>query len=278
MGRKTRSTGPERRSNSDKKIEKLYIEAIRNAKEGRSLPSKQATEYSPDKSRDKTTKKSKRPEQILEEAIRKQQEQRKPQRRTFSVPVSRLVPFKNEAKHGFQFPRDFKKDDLSWVPRSDSTSTCGMTEYDRSLWGEFSNGGCVTSDTPACIRPSTSTDNRDDQVEHILHVLPLRSSEEDCKSSSIPQQKAKCNLPPIYRTSAWTETVTRCHGARRSIPSRGEGWRDRGSVPLLIGREELHIRTPSRKNTVSLAERRVKMEQNKRRRKHTDNTEISVPI
>lgn len=273
MGRKTKTTRTEKRnlSNSEKRIEQLYIEAIRTAREGSLLPAKQTTDNQTDHEVGNTTKKSKRPEQILEEAIKKQQEQRRPQRRTFSVPVSRLVPFKNETTltHGFQFPRDFKKDDLSltWVPRANTASACGITEYDRSLWGDFSNDACAVSEI--CSRPSTSTDNRDDKVEQTLHIFPLRSTE-DGMASPIPEEKIKSNLPPIYRTSVWREKVICCHGNRGTIPSRGEGWKDRGSVPLMIGKEELHNRRFVSKDTMSLAERRIALERSKRRRNPED--------
>ncbi|XP_048580877.1 uncharacterized protein LOC116621113 [Nematostella vectensis] len=246
-----------RKSNSEKRIEELYEKTLKDAKEGKSLyqtinvDTRQADGPCCNTAVEDVRKLRKRPEQILEEAIKKQQEQRK-QRGTLSVPVSRLIPFRND-RRGLNFPQDFRRDEssLSWVPRRASLpSPCGISEYERLLWGEQSEQGL---DTPA----SEPSDCEEFTVEDTLHVMPLRPSSSAEFEFPTSAAQSVSRLPPIYRRAEWAQTVHRARS--RSIPARVESVAaEGGAETLVVGKQELFLRETHGKG-MSLAETRTRI-------------------
>ncbi|KXJ16339.1 hypothetical protein AC249_AIPGENE9689 [Exaiptasia diaphana] len=223
MRRKNSTT----KSNSEKKIEELYREALRSVKEGcliQKQPSEEPSEELP-----VNVKKHKNTidaQLALDQALKRQVERRR-QRKVLSVQVSPLSPFYFKTEGN---------------PRTVSRS---------SSEGESSS---------SCSRDflSHEPENHVRTIEETLLVLPLRTTDEDSSvsNSSRKTRSVTRQIPPIYRTPLWHETIRlrRC----ASIPPRGETWNERGKNPLAIWREELHSRsTKSNKDTMSLAAKRL---------------------
>lgn len=232
MRRKNSTT----KSNSEKKIEELYRQALRSVKEGRLLQ-KQPDEPAPVIiNKNKNTINA---QLALDQALQRQVERRK-QRKVLSVQVSPLYPF------------NFKTEG---IPRtvSRSSSEGELSSYSRDFL-------CHETE-------------RHRTIEETLLVLPLRMTDDDSTLSAPNTSHKTRTVPPIYRTPLWHETI-RLHTRCASIPPRGEAWKERGNSPLAIWREELHSRnTKFSKDTVSLAAKRlVHSEQRAKKRPFMENT------
>lgn len=210
------------RSNSDRKIEQLYLEALRTAKQGNLV---KPTEHV-----DTTTNKNCtiNGKEALEQAVQQQQERLK-QRQVLRIQVTRLYPFYSKTEG-----------------KSRTVSRCSSDV----VYKETQENAC--NSTPNYGRLT------DDVVKDTLQVCPLKTSTDE----GLLTQKLTCTKrrTPIYRTSYWANTI-RLHSPCASIPGKGEtGWRNQDFIPLLIEREELHSRSTSiTKDTISLAEKRVKL-------------------
>ena len=242
-------------SRSEKRTQKLYEDAIREVKERNinidDLPAADNEGSSDDTSTEEknvSQKTRKKPKQVLEETLKKQEELRKP-RVSLCVPVSRLVPFKPDEK-GLEFPRDFRRDSTSqhWIPRSSEKPTLEETYNGRrSPSSDFDD-----SEKAIVCRRESSPDNT---VDEILQVFPLRVQEDDdysCRENAARSQQ----LPPIYRQDLWRETMRRASEPSRSIPAKQDRWNIQTS--LMVGRQELYKREKC-KSSISLAETRFRL-------------------
>lgn len=262
MGKK-KAKRPRKTSRSDKRMQKLYADAIKEVKKRNinldDLPAKDSedNDANSDELEDEkrvTQKARKNPKEVLEETLKKQEQLRKP-RVSLAVPVSKLVPFKPDEK-GLEFPRDFRRDSasLSWIPRSGFPLFEPALAYNgrRSPSSEFNDdlGKIVVSckDAPA--------KNNGLNVEEILQVMPLRIGDED--SESLAETSTRSHLPPIYRQDVWQETMRQASTSSRSIPAKQDAWNIRDPTSLMVGRQELYTREKC-KSTVSLAERRFRL-------------------
>ena len=223
-------------------MQKLYEDAIKQVKERnisiKDLPSPTKNEdFKDDASLEKkqvAQKPRRKPKEILEESIRKQEESRKP-RTSLSVAVSRLVPFKLDER-GLAFPRDFRRDSTSqsWIPRLGKSLPADIYSGRRS---PSSNLDEFETDSICCIENSSE----DNAVDEILQVFPLRVHEDG--NISVPETSPQSrHLPPIYRQELWRKTMRRASEPSRSIPAKRDAWNIRDPRCLMIGRQELFTR------------------------------------
>lgn len=245
-------------SRSDKRLQKLYEDAIKEAKEKNirieSLPSPTNNEDCKDDASLEEKQMAQKPrrklKEVLEESIRKKGELRKP-RISFSVPVSRLIPFKLDER-GLAFPRDFRRDatSQSWIPRSGKLLPADLYSGRRTP-----NSDLYEFETDiVCCNEDSSEENG---VDEILQVLPLRVQQDG--NVSVPETSAQSRqLPPIYRQELWRKTMCRASEPSRSIPAKRDAWNIRDPTCLMIGRQELFTQGKCR-SSVSLAERRVRL-------------------
>ncbi|XP_078372168.1 uncharacterized protein LOC144655869 [Oculina patagonica] len=264
MGKK-KTKGHRKASRSDKRMQKLYNDAIKEVKKRNinldDLPAKNADdvdEASEEREEDEhldTQKTRKKPKQVLKETLTKQEQLRKP-RVSLSVPVSKLVPFKPDEK-GLEFPRDFRRDptSLSWIPRNSPGFPLFAPEQYNARRSPSSEYGDEFEKTISCNDlPAQSNDL---SVDEILQVLPLRIGDED--SECLPEASTRSSqLPPIYRQDLWQETMRRASTSSRSIPAKQDAWSIRDPASLMVGRQELYSREKFR-STISLAERRFRL-------------------
>lgn len=239
------------KNNSDKKVEQLYIEALQSAKDGNLLllsTTEQKTSKTTTIASRCRSSCSINGKEALQNAIQKQQERLK-QRDTFSTKVVRIFPFNSETEGKSRAISRYS---------SDGSLPCNDMECKETL-SSTSSGSALQS------RPNTpSIGLRDDILNDSLLVLPLRNhvDEQELQAQSTTFT-AKARIP-LYRTSQyWTEKM-RFESRCPSIPAKSESeLRLHGFVPLLIAREELHARTKGKqcKDTISLAAKRVKLEQ-----------------
>lgn len=262
MGKK-KTKGHRKTSRSDKRMQKLYADAIKEVKKRNinldDLPAKDSEdieEASEEQEEGKpvTQKARKKPKDLLEETIKKQEQLRKP-RVSLSVPVSKLAPFKPDER-GLEFPRDFRRDSrsLEWIPRSGFPLFEPGEAYNgrRSLSSEFNDE--IEKIVVSC--KETPAERNGLNVDEILQVLPLRIGDGD--NESLPDNNARSHLPPIYRQELWQETMRQASTTSRSIPAKQDAWNIRDPVSLMVGRQELYNRQKY-KSTVSLAERRSRL-------------------
>lgn len=263
MGKK-KTKGRRKASRSDKRMEKLYADAIKEVKKRNlnldDLPAKDSEdidETSEEHEEDKnvnTQKARKKPNEVLKETLKKQEQLRKP-RVSLSVPVSKLVPFKPDEK-GLEFPRDFRRDStsLSWIPRNSGFPLFAPELHNgrRSPSSEY--GDDEFERIIPCKDSTVESNNLN--VDEILQVLPLRIGEED--GESLPEAGTRSQLPPIYRQDLWQETMRRASTSSRSIPAKQDAWNIRDPASLMVGRQELYSREKC-KSTISLAERRFRL-------------------
>ena len=252
-------------SRSDKRMQKLYANAIKEVKKRNinldDLPSRDSEDIdgaSEELEEDKhvsTQKARKKPKELLEETLKKQEQLRKP-RVSLSVPVSKLVPFKPDEK-GLEFPRDFRRDStsLSWIPRNSGFPLFEAGTYNgrRSPSSEF--GEEFEKVVISC--KEASTESNGSRVDELLQVLPLRIANEEV-SESLPEASTPSQLPPIYRQDLWRETMRRASTSSRSIPAKQDAWDIDDPASLMVGRQELYTRQKY-KSTISLAERRFRL-------------------
>lgn len=264
MGKK-KTKGHRKASRSDKRMQKLYADAIKEVKKRNinldDLPPRdsedidRASEEFEDDKHVGTQKARKNPKELLEETLKKQEQLRKP-RVSLSVPVSKLVPFKPDEK-GLEFPRDFRRDSTSssWIPRNSGFPLFEPGTYDgrRSPSSEF--GEEFEKVVISCNEPPT--ENNSSSVDEILQVLPLRIGDEEV-SESVPEANTSSQLPPIYRQDLWRETMRRASTSSRSIPAKQDAWNISDPASLMVGRQELYTRQKY-KSTINLAERRVRL-------------------
>lgn len=263
MGKK-KTKGHRKASRSDKRMQKLYANAIKEVKKRNinldDLPSRdsedidRASEELEDDKHANTQKARKKPQELLEQSLKKQEQLRKP-RVSLSVPVSKLVPFKPDEK-GLEFPRDFRRDStsLSWIPRNSGFPLFESGTYNgrRSPSSEF--GEEFEKVDISCRAP---TESNGSNVDEILQVLPLRIGDEEF-SESLPEVSSPSQLPPIYRQDLWRETMRRASTSSRSIPAKQDAWNIDDPASLMVGRQELYARQKYR-STISLAERRFRL-------------------
>ena len=265
MGKK-KTNGHRKASRSDKRMQKLYANAIKEVKKRNinldDLPARDpeaidgASEEIEDDKHVNTQKARKRPKELLEETLKKQEQLRKP-RVSLSVPVSKLVPFKPDEK-GLEFPRDYRRDStsLSWIPRNPGSPLFEPGAYNgrrspSSEFGEeFEKVVISCKETPAEKRNGSS-------VAEILQVLPLRIGDEEI-IESLPEASTPSQLPPIYRQDLWRETMRRASTSSRSIPAKQDAWNIDDPASLMVGRQELYSRQKY-KSTISVAERRNRL-------------------
>ena len=265
MGKK-KTKGHRKASRSDKRMQKLYANAIKEVKKRNinldDLPARDpeaidgASEEIEDDKHVNTQKVRKKPKELLEETLKKQEQLRKP-RVSLSVPVSKLVPFKPDEK-GLEFPRDYRRDStsLSWIPRNPGSPLFEPGTYNgrrspSSEFGEeFEKVVISCKETPAEKRNGSS-------VAEILQVLPLRIGDEEI-IESLPEASTPSQLPPIYRQDLWRETMRRASTSSRSIPAKQDAWNIDDPASLMVGRQELYSRQKY-KSTISLAERRIRL-------------------
>ena len=263
MGKK-KTKGRRKASRSDKRMEKLYADAIKEVKKRNlnldDLPAKDSEdidETSEEHEEDKnvnTQKARKKPNEVLKETLKKQEQLRKP-RVSLSVPVSKLVPFKPDEK-GLEFPRDFRRDStsLSWIPRNSGFPLFApeLRNGRRSPSSEY--GDDEFERIIPCKDSTVESNNLN--VDEILQVLPLRIGDGD--GESLPEAGTRSQLPPIYRQDLWQETMRRASTSSRSIPAKQDAWNIRDPASLMVGRQELYSREKC-KSTISLAERRFRL-------------------
>ena len=254
MGRRRKS----KPSRSEKRTQKLYEDAMREVKERNinidDLPAADNDDSTDDASieeKNASQKPRRKPsKQVLEETLKKQEELRKP-RVSLCVPVSRLVPFKQDEK-GLEFPRDFYRDSTSrcWMPRSSATPVLEETYNGRRSPSSDYEDSDFEKD--ALCRRESSPDNT---VDEILQVFPLRVQEDgdySCRKNAARSQQ----LPPIYRQDLWRQTMRRASEPSRSIPAKQDSWNIQTS--LMVGRQELYKREKC-KSSISLAETRFRL-------------------
>lgn len=266
MGKK-KTKGHRKASRSDKRMQKLYADAIKEVKKRNinldDLPPRDsedidgASEELEDayNKHANTQKARRKPKELLEETLKKQEQLRKP-RVSLSVPVSKLVPFKPYEK-GLEFPRDFRRDStsLSWIPRNsgfplfESGTYNGRRSPSSEFGEEFAKAVISCKEAPA--------ESNGSSVDEILQVLPLRIGDEEV-SESLPEASTPSQLPPIYRQDLWRETMRRASTSSRSIPAKQDAWNIDDPVSLMVGRQELYTRQKY-KSTISLAERRFRL-------------------
>ena len=264
MGKK-KTKGYRKASRSDKRMQKLYANAIKEVKKRNinldDLPSrdsedvdKASEELEDDKHANTHVQKArKKPQELLEESLKKQEQLRKP-RVSLSVPVSKLVPFKPDEK-GLEFPRDFRRDStsLSWIPRNsgfplfEPETFNGRRSPSSEFGKEFEKVVISCKEAPA--------ENNGFSVDEILQVLSLRIGDEEV-GESLPSSPSQ--LPPIYRQDLWRETMRRASTSSRSIPAKQDAWNIDDPTSLMVGRQELYSRQKYR-STISLAERRFRL-------------------
>ena len=264
MGKK-KTKGYRKASRSDKRMQKLYANAIKEVKKRNinldDLPSRDSEdvdraseELEDDKHANTHEQKArKKPQELLEESLKKQEQLRKP-RVSLSVPVSKLVPFKPDEK-GLEFPRDFRRDStsLSWIPRNsgfplfEPETFNGRRSPSSEFGEEFEKVVISCKEAPA--------ENNGFSVDEILQVLPLRIGDEEV-GESLPSSPSQ--LPPIYRQDLWRETMRRASTSSRSIPAKQDAWNIDDPTSLMVGRQELYSRQKYR-STISLAERRFRL-------------------
>lgn len=246
-------------SRSEKRMQKLYNEAIREVKERNLnldvLPVTDNEDLADENSEEGkyvSQKTRKKPKEVLEESIKKQEDLRKP-RIPLCVPVSRLIPFKLDHERGLEFPRDFCRDptSLSWIPRSQS-----------SLFDEVYNARMSPSSDFSDLERKRSLSYgelfaaRNSSVGDILQIFPLRAVGVD--EVNLPESHDRSQqLPPIYRQDVWRETMRRASEPSRSIPAKHDSW-NMSAMSLMVGRPELYTREKC-KSSVSLAERRFRL-------------------
>lgn len=251
MGKKRK----QKASRSDKRMQKLYADAIKEVKKRNinldDLPAtdnEDSTDVSSIDEKPVLQKPRKKPEKVLEEMIRKQEELRKP-RVSLSVPVSKLVPFKPDEK-GLEFPRDYRRDStsLTWIPRSRNPLFEEQYNGKRSPSSDFNDD---------LEKEETSEEN---SVDEILQVFPLRVGEDDNVSYLELPETSTCfqQRPPIYKQDFWRETMRQASKPSRSIPAKQDAWNIRDPTSLMVGRQELYRREKC-KSTISLAERRFRL-------------------
>lgn len=264
MGKK-KTKGHRKASRSEKRMQKLYADAIKEVKKRNinldDLPARDSedidggSEELEDDKHVNTQKARKKPKELLEETLKKQEQLRKP-RVSLSVPVSKLVPFKPDEK-GLEFPRDFRRDStsLSWIPRNSGFPLFEPGTYNgrRSPSSEF--GEEFEKVVISCQEAPAESDGL--SVNEILQVLPLRTGGEEV-SESLPEASTPSQLPPIYRQDLWRETMHRASTSSRSIPAKQDAWNIRDPASLMVGRQELYSRQKY-KSTISLAERRFRL-------------------
>ena len=264
MGKK-KTKGHRKASRSDKRMQKLYADAIKEVKKRNinldDLPSRdsedidRASEELEDDKHANTQKARKKPQELLEESLKKQELLRRP-KVSLSVPVSRLVPFKPDEK-GLEFPRDFRRDStsLSWIPRNSGFPLFepGTFNGRRSPSSEFGE----EFDKVVISCKEAPAESNGSSVNEILQVLPLRIGHEEV-SESLPEASSPSQLPPIYRQDLWRETMRRASTSSRSIPAKQDAWNIDDPASLMVGRQELYTRQKYR-STISLAERRFRL-------------------
>jgi len=203
MGKK-KTKGHRKASRSDKRMQKLYADAIKEVKKRNinldDLPPRdsedidRASEELEDDKLAGTQKGRKKPKELLEETLKKQEQLRKP-RVSLSVPVSKLVPFKPDEK-GLEFPRDFRRDStsLSWIPRNSGFPLFEPGAYNgrRSPSSDF--GEEFEKVVISC--KEAPTESNSSSVDDILQVLPLRIGDEEV-SESLLEANTPSQLPPI---------------------------------------------------------------------------------
>lgn len=263
MGKK-KTKGHRKASRSDKRMQKLYADAIKEVKKRNinldDLPPKDSEDVEEtNEEREKNEhvnkeKARKKPKKVLAETLKKQEQLRKPSRVSLSVPVSKLVPFKSDEK-GLEFPRDFRRDStsLTWIPRNSGTPLFASEPFNgrRSPSSEY--GGELEKIVSCKDSPEESNDLN---VEEVLQVLPLRIGGDD--EESLPEASTRSQLPPIYRQDLWQETMRRASTSSRSIPAKQDAWSIRDPASLMVGRQELYSREKC-KSSISLAERRFRL-------------------
>lgn len=264
MGKK-KTKGHRKASRSDKRMQKLYANAIKEVKKRNinldDLPARdpedidRASEELEDDKHANTKKARKKPKELLEETLKKQEQLRKP-RISLTVPVSKLAPFKPNEK-GLEFPRDYRRDStsLSWIPRHSGSLLLEPGTYNgrRSPSSEFGE----EFDKVALSCKEVPTESNASSVDEILQVLPLRIGDEEV-SESLPEESTPSQLPPIYRQDLWRETMRRASTSSRSIPAKQDAWNIDDPASLMVGRQELYTRQKY-KSTISLAERRFRL-------------------
>lgn len=263
MGKK-KTKGHRKASRSDKRMQKLYADAIKEVKKRNinldDLPAKdsedieETSEEREKKEHVNKEKARKKPKKLLEETLKKQEQLRKPSRVSLSVPVSKLVPFKSDEK-GLEFPRDFRRDStsLTWIPRNSGTPLFASEPSN----GRRSPSSDYGDEFEKIISCKDFPEERNDlNVEEVLQVLPLRIGGDADESS--PEASTRSQLPPIYRQDLWQETMRRASTSSRSIPAKQDAWTIRDPAPLMVGRQELYSREKC-KSSISLAERRFRL-------------------
>lgn len=246
-------------SRSEKRMQKLYNEAIREVKERNLnldvLPVTDNEDLADENSEEGkyvSQKTRKKPKEVLEESLKKQEDLRKP-RIPLCVPVSRLIPFKQDHERGLEFPRDFCRDptSLSWIPRSESSLVDEVYNARMSPSSDFSD-----LERKRSLSCEELFAGRNSSVGDILQVFPLRAGGVD--EVNLPESHNRSQqLPPIYRQDIWRETMRRASERSRSIPAKHDSW-NMGAMSLMIGRPELPAREKC-KSSVSLAERRFRL-------------------
>lgn len=246
-------------SRSEKRMQKLYNEAIREVKERNLnldvLPVTDSEDLAHENSEEGkyvSQKTRKKPKEVLEESIKKQEDLRKP-RIPLCVPVSRLIPFKLDHERGLEFPRDFCRDptSFSWIPRSESSLVYEVYRARMSPSSDFS-----ALERKRSLSCGELFGGRNSSVGDVLKIFPLRAGRVD--EGNLPESHNRSQqLPPIYRQDIWRETMRRASEPSRSIPAKHDSW-NMGAMSLMVGRPELYTREKC-KSSVSLAERRFRL-------------------
>ena len=236
-------------SNSDRKIQKLYQQAINEIRDKNTiLVEKPVTE-----SQEKTHLAQKKRDKPVYRS-REHGPRGRAGRGSLSIPVSKLLPFRYDPR-GCHFPVDFRKDDSSktWVPRMADDSFGSPTSETKD--SERSDGY-----SPCKVRENVSFDDEVFDMDELLQVLPLRAGEDEVTGGSDRSSSAGQSLPPLYKRDVWREIIARASPNSHSIPAKTSASATKKTLSLMIGNEEIYSRERRRKvRKIGLVERRARL-------------------
>ena len=254
MVKKTKALS--RLSNSDRKIQRLYQEAISEIRNPNVIwetskdSEKQKQAEKPQRLSDRSGKRDKR----AHKPRRTQDTTGRPNRGSLTIPVSKILPFRTEAK-GYRFPVDFRKDNDSnaWVPRT--------AEEPFGITSETTDSECSEGYLDKVKENAYYEDEKVFDMDLLLQVLPLRSGdEEDTASLSSERSSTDLSLPPLYKRDEWREIIARAAKTSHSIPAKTDAHGIGNSSSLIVGNREIYWKERRRNlRKISLAERRARL-------------------
>ena len=240
-------------SNSDRKIQRLYQEAINEIRESNTAAvlleqaSKEAAQLKQTNQPNKSAKRVKPVHKSPHQAER-------PSRGCLNIPVSKLLPFRYDPR-GYHFPIDFRKDETNnWIPRATETDSIDSETTESESYEEFSQ-----------YQTRGSLDSRGEEgfgMDGLLQVLPLRADDNESDDGSLSSARssnsssANRSLPPLYRREIWHEIMARASTNCNSIPAKT---RADGEQLLVVGNEENFSKEWRKQRRIGLVERRTRL-------------------